>query len=111
MLQRLSKVPVLGWLIGAIVVLLLVIFTLFRRVRILSARIRVETQIASAKRHHTRAIKEVMKRHANAKIVIERNAASREKDLAMKKMAIEDVASSLPRLSDHVNTVFGSRNK
>ena len=111
MLQKLAKIPLLGWLIGAIGVLVLVVFTLLKRVRILSARIRVDTQIASAKRHHTRAIKEVMKRHANAKVVIEKNAAAREKDLAMKKADIEDAASSLPRLSDHVNTVFGSRNR
>ena len=111
MLQKLAKIPLLGWLIGAIGVLVLVVFTLLKRVRILSARIRVDTQISSARRHHTRAIKAVMRRHATAKIVIEKHAAAREKDLAMKKADIEDAASSLPRLSDHVNTVFGSRNK
>ena len=111
MLQRLSKIPLLGWLIGALVILLLVVVTLLRRIKILSARIRIETQITSAKRHHSRAIKAVMKRHANAKIVIQKHAEQREKDLAMKKMDIEDAASSLPKLSDHVNTVFGSRNK
>jgi len=108
-LAKLQKIPVLGWLIGAIILLLLLLLLAFEKLRIAQARLRIESRLRVAQRDRERAIKDILAGQKRRGLELQEEAAKREKHWDMERSILTAKSKNLLGVSDAVNKAFSRR--
>ena len=105
-MKTLRKVPILGWLIGGIAVLICVVWWLWRRLAIAQARIRVDAQLRKAREMSTRAARSIVRGHQERGRELAIESEKRKKFYEKKRDEIQARAQKLDGLSEAVNEAF-----
>ena len=106
-LLKLRKVPLLGWLVGIIAVLIALLIWSVRHESLRERKLRVSMQISSTKRNHERAIEEVAQIDN-----IQRAKIKASQDIQVGKLEAKAVEirvaekESNKRLAEMVNAMF-----
>ena len=105
-MKTLRKVPILGWLIGGIAVLLCLVWWLWRRLAIAQARIRVDAQIRKARAISDKAARTILQGHQERGRELAIESEKRKKFYEKKRNEIQARAQKLDGLSQAVNAAF-----
>jgi len=105
-MKTLRKVPILGWLIGGIAVLLCLVWWLWRRLAIAQARIRVDAQIRKARAISDKAARTILRGHHERGRELAIESEKRKKFYEKKRNEIQARAQKLDGLSEAVNAAF-----
>jgi len=105
-MKTLRKVPVLGWLIGALAALAAVAWWLWRRLSIAQARIRVDAKLRKAKAMNGRAAAAIVAGHTERGRELAIESEKRTVFYAKKRADIRSKAANLGGLSQAVNASF-----
>jgi len=103
---RFSRVPVLGWLLGAVVVLALVSWSLLRRLRLAQRRLAIEARIRATQRDHDRRLAMIRDKGSKTAAAITKRTATRLSVLDKRKEELVRASASLDTLSESINKVF-----
>lgn len=105
-MKTLRKVPIIGWLIGGIAVLLCVVWWLWRRLAIAQARIRVDAQLRKSREMSTRAARSIVRGHQERAREMAIESENRKKFYEKKRDEIQARAQKLEGISKAVNAAF-----
>ena len=106
-IRQIARVPLAGWLLGAVVGLGLLAWTMFQRARIYQQRLAVSVELGARRRQHRRATAKILADRALARKASAHKIQIRAKVLALKREQLNRAAGNLPALADHMNRVFG----
>lgn len=105
-MNRLKRVPVVGWLIGGIAVLVCLVWWLWRRLAIAQARIRVDAQLKKARDMSSKAALVIMQGHRDRGREIAIESEKKKIYYEKKRETIRKKAGKLETLSQAVNEAF-----
>ncbi len=105
--MRIARIPVIGWLIGAIILLALLSWNLFRSMRVAQKRLLIEKQIRDLRLSYQRSrAKFENKRAAEIAAINKRSALKMTMLQARKKKNVEE-SRTLEGTAALANRVFG----
>lgn len=107
LIRKASSVPVVGWLIGLVVLFALLSWKLFRQMRIVQQQLWVEQQLRSLKWKYQRQQKALDLKGTSKEVEIHRRTAIKVSKLIRRKREIAEKARDVDSTAAIVNKVFG----
>ena len=107
LIRKASSVPLVGWLVGLVVLLALLAWRLFRQMRIVQQQLWVEQQLRNVKWKYQRQQKALDLKGSKKEVEVHRRTAIRVSKLVRRKREIAEKARDVESTAAIVNKVFG----
>lgn len=105
-MKTLKKIPVVGWLVCAVALLVFLLILALKKVWLMQARLRVEASLRRASDQKSRAILEIVKGQRERGIARQKEAAKREFFFKQKRSNIAVKSMQAGGISDAVDKAF-----
>jgi len=105
-MNTVRKIPILGWLVGLVMLLFFLLLMAVKRLWIAQARLRVESSLRNAGRQREKAIKLILEGQKERGMERQAEAAKREKYYAQERARIASEAMKVGGIAKAVDKAF-----